>query len=379
MSHEIRTPMTAIIGYAELLQDGLSAPADVEHAVCAICRNGEHLLAIVNDILDLSKIEAGRMDIEQLSTSPLQVLEDTASMFSGAASSRGIAFECLHQTPLPGTVQTDPTRFRQILLNLVSNAVKFTDNGLVRITARAEPTPNRPGLTRLLFDVSDSGIGMTPEQLKRLFQPFTQADASTTRRFGGTGLGLAISRRLAQMLGGDISVKSRLGIGSTFTLTLDVEAATSLSDTFPATATASPPTQPSNPARQQLAGKRLLVAEDGPDNQRLIRHHLERAGAVVQLVENGLLAVEACESGDPFDALLLDMQMPILDGYEAARRIRQAGILLPIIALTADAMAGTRERCIQAGCDDYASKPLRPRQIIETLSRHINARPAAAA
>lgn len=377
MSHEIRTPMTAILGYADLLfEDGdlQRVPERRLKALQTIQRNGRHLLGIINDILDLSKIESGKFTIESISCSPVSILEEVLSLMGIRASSKSIVLTVEYETPIPDRIQSDPTRLRQILLNLTSNALKFTETGSVRIVVRG--IPGDP--PQLEFDVVDTGIGMTPEQQDRLFQPFSQADSSTMRQFGGTGLGLTISRRMAKMLEGDVEiVESRPGHGSRFRLWLPVgtiEGARmirshSISDLVE--------WKGHRPAERneedRLDGLRILFAEDGPDNQRLISFILKKAGADVTLVENGQLAVEAAlasvEAGEPYPVILMDMQMPVLDGYGAAKLLRTKGYNGPIIALTAHTMAGDREKCQAAGCDDYAQKPIDRRALITQIAR----------
>ncbi len=375
MSHEIRTPMTSVLGFADvLLEDGdLSlAPASRIDAIRTIRRNGTHLLQIINDILDLSKIEAGRMVIESLVCSPRQLLADVESLMKVRSEAKGLTlhFEC--DDEVPDAIRSDPTRLRQILVNLVGNAIKFTDVGSVRVTARLIGS----AAAQLAFDVVDTGVGLTPEQIERLFQPFSQADTSTTRSFGGTGLGLAISKRLAQVLGGDVVVvESRPGTGTTFRLTIAIGSRTNLSGATPQvgweTAAEDSLTAQSTTERP-LSSSRILLAEDGLDNQRLISFVLERAGAEVVVVENGRLAVDealaARDRGQSFDAILLDMQMPVMDGYEAAQLLRANDFDGPIIALTAHAMSGDREKCLAAGCDDYATKPIERTKLIETIA-----------
>ncbi len=374
MSHEIRTPMTAILGYADLLIDEGQGPLDRLECIQTIRRNGAHLLALINDILDLSKIEANRMSVERIAFSPAEVISDVESLMRLRAAAKGLLFEVECATPIPHTIHSDPTKFRQILLNLAGNAVKFTDAGGVRLIARLVGRENEDdGL--LSVEVVDTGIGIRPDQLDRLFASFTQADTSMARRFGGTGLGLAISQRLARMLGGDISVRSTPGEGSSFTATI----ATGPLRQVRLVQSASAPralasTSPGNEAQApRLDGLRLLLAEDGPDNQRLIAFHLRKAGAEVVIAGNGRIAVErAFESlrDHPFDVVLMDMQMPELDGYAATRYLRAHAYARPIIALTAHAMAGDRERCLAAGCDDYTTKPIDRVELLSIVRRH---------
>ncbi len=298
MSHEIRTPMTAILGYADvLLEEGHLDNAPPEHLEAArtIRRNGEYLLGIINDILDLSKIEAGRITTERIRCSPCQIVADVASTMRVRADAKGLPFEIEYDGPIPETIETDPTRLRQILINVIGNAIKFTEVGRVRLRVSLVDDPDAP---MMQFEVADTGVGMNTTQVAALYQPFTQADASTTRRFGGTGLGLAISKRLAEELGGDIALAETIErVGTRFRITVATGPLTGvkrISDPRSATAIKSMPAESrSRVDVPVLAGCRILLAEDGPDNQRLLCHVLQRAGAQVTLVENGRLAVEA--------------------------------------------------------------------------------------
>ncbi len=377
MSHEIRTPMTAILGFSEVLLDTVSQPEAVEAAE-TIRRNGEYLLRLINDILDLSKIEAGRMGIHLLDCSLPDLLNDVRELMQVRASAKGVPLQVACPAPVPQRIRTDPARLKQILVNLVGNAVKFTENGSVRIEVRLEGQ-GADG-ARLLFDVIDTGIGMTPEQLGRLFQPFSQGDTSTCRRFGGTGLGLAISRRLARLLEGDITVTSAPARGSTFRLSLPpgpLEGVAMLSG-LDLTGRGAAGDRP-RPADATGLDCRVLLAEDGPDNQRLIRFFLERAGARVTVAGDGRTALDLLlgggDSGDPaapggsaFDVVLMDMQMPVMDGYEATRRLRKAGYRRPVLALTAHAMSHEKQRCLDLGCDAFISKPVDRVRLIETVA-----------
>ncbi len=382
MSHEIRTPMTAILGFSDLLLENIGKPDCVEEkveAVKTIQRNGKYLLEIINDILDLSKIEAGRTEIERVSCSPMMVIEDVVDLMQVRAQEKNLRLSCQFRGVLPRLIQTDSTRLRQILINTIGNAVKFTEKGDVRVIAQLR---NDVVLYPVLeVQVIDTGIGMSATQLDRLFSPFSQADNSTTRRFGGTGLGLAISRRLANMLGGDIVVESELDRGSTFTITVATgplkgielydpcAKATSHDSATSVSATASP---------DDVVGCRVLVAEDGIDNQRLIRCLLEKAGAEVTVANNGEEAIDAVaeaeEAGQPFRVILMDMQMPVLDGYGASHRLRQQGCQVPIVALTAHAMKGDRQKCVAAGCDDYISKPIDRHVLLDTVAKYAHDR-----
>ena len=376
-SHEIRTPMNAILGYAEMLLDPKQTEEQRRNSARTIRRNGEHLLAIINDILDISKIEAQKLTVEKLHCELPQLVADVIGLTRPWAQKKGLSFEIEFDKLIPRQIQTDPLRAKQVLVNLVANAIKFTETGRVKIGVFREISYFTHTIR---FEVSDTGIGMTPEEQDRLFTPFTQADVSTTRRFGGTGLGLTISKRLAKLLGGDITMKSESGVGSTFTFRVDggprlgvplIENLTIEQLTVGAGETAD--------EEIRLRG-RILVAEDGEDNRELVTAHLRRAGAEVVLAETGRRAVEAVKA-QKFDLILMDMQMPELDGYGAARALRAAGVRIPIIALTANAMAEDRLKCMQAGCTEYLAKPISRAKLLRTLSRFLSqpAEPEAAA
>jgi PAS domain S-box-containing protein len=382
MSHEIRTPMTAILGFNDILLDNVTKPENID-AARTVKQNGEYLINLINDILDLSKIEAGKLDVEQFDCSPHEIVANVVSLIRARATTKGLALDVRFDGLIPETIQSDPTRLRQILINILGNSIKFTETGSIQFVTRLL---NEPGEEpKLQFDVIDTGIGIAAGQIEQLFQPFTQADNSTTRQFGGTGLGLTISKRLTELLGGEISVSSTIGKGSTFSVTVStgplddvrlihtaVEAAVETVDAKVADET---------PA--SLHDCRILLAEDGPDNQRLIGFILKKAGAEVTLADNGQigfeLATAAMTENRPFDVILMDMQMPVLDGYEATRRLRKDGYCRPIIALTAHAMSTDRQKCLDAGCDDYATKPVDRKKLIEIVTNYARQSQAAAA
>jgi signal transduction histidine kinase/CheY-like chemotaxis protein len=403
MSHEIRTPMTAILGYTDILLEQ-SYGRQAQEPLAVIKRNGEHLLQIINDILDLSKIEAGRVQMERLSFSPLQMLAEVKSLMRVRAESKHLSLKVEFASEIPERVESDPTRVRQILINLVGNAIKFTEAGGVKLVLRlfgpgsaevddalrrssiasasgeaaGRPAP-ADGESYLQFEVVDTGIGMSSAQVTNLFQPFYQADSTMSRRFGGSGLGLIISRRLAEMLGGTVLAESELGKGSAFRFIMPVGRLEGVAriqhPSIEAVHDVPPP-----PARVQsvsLAGRRILLAEDGPDNQRLIDVVLRKAGAQVTIAENGQVAVDcvrtAQANGKAFDVILMDMQMPVLDGYGATGQLRNMGYDGPIIALTAHAMSGDREKCLAAGCSGYATKPLNRQQLLSTIQEFLDA------
>ncbi len=382
VSHELRTPMTAVLGFTELLSEPNLSPAERAEYLATIRRNGEHLLTLINDLLDLSKIEADKLAVERVPCAPRVLVEEVISLMRVRARTKGLELATEFVWPLPDYVTTDPVRLRQILVNLVGNAVKFTERGGVRLVVRMTERPD-VGRTALAFDVVDTGIGLTPEQIERIFNPFTQADPSTTRRFGGTGLGLVISKRLAEALGGRLSVQSTPGVGSTFTVTVDpgpLEHVRWLTGAEDVPRAAAPVTFPA-PPDGRLTG-RVLLAEDGPDNQRLIGLLLRKAGLEVTLAEDGAtaqrLALEAAAAGTPFDVILMDIQMPIKDGYTATRELRRAGYRGVIIALTAHAMAQDRDRCLACGCNDFASKPIDRKMLLDLVRRYLPGRSPAA-
>ena len=353
MSHEIRTPMTAIQGFTDVIIESGEDPQIVD-AAKIVRSNGEHLLQLINDILDLSRVEAGKFELHPVVVSPCQLIAEVTSLMRVRAEGEGLSFKAEYAGPIPESITTDPVRVRQILINLVGNAIKFTEQGEVRVVARLYGEESLP---KLQIQVIDTGIGLSQEQQAKLFKPFSQADSSATRRFGGTGLGLAISRKQAEGLGGEIHVSSAPGAGSTFTLTLPtgpLDGVRLLENVREAAACNTSRTKPVDVARTDL-NCRILLAEDGLDNQRLIRYLLQKAGAAVSVADNGRIALDmamaARDQEEPFDVILMDMQMPEMDGYEAARELRLAGYTGAIIALTANAMSEDRQKCLDAGCD----------------------------
>ena len=378
-SHEIRTPMTAILGYVRLLSDAQKSEEERSEYLATIRRNGEHLLHILNDVLDLSKIEAGRTAIELTACSPPELVEDVASLMRARAQEKGLGFTVAYDGPIPEHIHTDPTRVRQILINIIGNAVKFTQTGGIRIEVAM--VPDAPTTLRIV--VIDTGCGVAEEAQATLFNVFTQADPSTTRTFGGTGLGLAISKKLADMLGGDITIDSALGRGSTFTITiatgsLEGVPMIDLSGGVLVRRLAPPGAMPHLPE-----GVRVLLVEDALDNQKLLALYLREAGAEVEAAADGVTACEmamaAFQAGAPYDVILMDVQMPRLDGHHAAARLRSEGYDGVIVALTAHAMDEERASCLAAGCDDFLAKPLEPEALIRTIAKHAGTREPAAA
>ena len=360
VSHEIRTPLVAVLGMTEMLR-GLvegGAPQDVvlDH-LQVIERSGQHLLSLINQLLDLSSDEQGRLRIEPKLTHPASLMHEIGDLFQAKALGRGLRFNVHSDGEFPENFVTDPTRVRQILVNLVDNALKFTDGGSVEVVMRTlSPSDGRP--PRLQWIVTDTGIGIAEAQRERVFESFHQADLSPARRHGGLGLGLAISRVLARRLGGDLRIQDREGPGTTFVLEIE-ELEFALKESVVAY----------SDARARVSGQmRLLLAEDNPDSRRLMAYRLESEGHEVCAVDDGELALEAMrEAGGAFDAVLLDMQMPKRDGFEVARVLRQQGFEKPIIALTAHAFPGDREQCLAAGCSDYLAKPFDWAELFDRL------------
>ena len=370
MSHELRTPLTAILGFTDILKE--SAIPNQHDALSTVKRNAEQLLNIVSDILDLSKVESGEAQIIIGETETIPLLQEVTNGHLSAARKKGIDLSCCTRTPIPEIIHTDGLRIRQILTNLVGNAVKFTDQGYVRLEAGFQRRP----VSTLIIDVIDSGMGISPQHQKQIFTAFAQADTSATRSFGGTGMGLTISRSFAQLLGGDVTiVRAKFGSGSVFRLQIpyNVDPLTRMVE-LDSTADEGIP-ESSKPAGAKegkpLDQLSILLVEDGIDNQRLIKHILSKHGANVTTADNGQIAVDtvqAAATSPGFDVVIMDMQMPVMDGYTATKTLRSAGSTMPILALTAHAMAGDQEKCLNAGCTDYATKPINPRALVEKIA-----------
>jgi len=363
MSHEIRTPLNAIIGFSEVLAEQPMTPEQSEY-VGIINNSGQTLLRLISDILDFSKIEAGRLETERVNFSLKQLLETVAAITRPKAAAKDLEFEAVCAEGLPSHIVTDPARLRQCLTNLVDNAVKFTQAGHVYLNVSLETIDGRP---LIRFDVEDTGIGIGPDRQEAIFEAFTQADGSTTRKFGGTGLGLTITRKLAELLGGRLTLCSEPGRGSVFTLIVPVGLDASTRQAVDDEQDAS---DVSTPEAGRAFSGRVLVAEDTPTNQMLIRLLLEKLGLDVTIVDDGVKAVQAATT-EPYDLIFMDIQMPNMNGYEAAEAVRRAGNKTPIIALTAHAMKGDKERCLASGCSDYLAKPIDHNRLREVLSRHL--------
>ncbi len=371
MSHELRTPLTAILGFTDVLDE--AASAEQKEKLGVIHRNGTQLLHIVNDVLDLSTVEAGTVSVIAGDVEIVPMLQDITRGFAVQVQQKRIELTCRSRTPIPATISTDALRARQILTNLVGNAIKFTPRGSVRVEASFTGPPEN----NLHIDIIDTGVGIAAKEADRIFDPFSQADNSNTRDFGGTGLGLTISRRYAQLLGGDVALlRSERDGGSHFRFWLpcQIDDNTSFVE-FQAEEIAAAKNLSSIPAAEAdcapLAHTAVLLVEDGIDNQRLIKHILTKHGAHVTTAGNGRLALDAFETtnkqGRCFDVVLMDMQMPVMDGYTATRALRDRGYQTPIIALTAHAMTGDREKCLNVGCTDYATKPIEPKKLVDLI------------
>ncbi len=396
MSHEIRTPLGAVLSYCDILLGPNVSPGETKEITQAIRRNGRHLMQIIDDILDLSKIEAGKMELEAIDYSPWQLVMESHSAIAVKALEKKIVLEVAALTSLPSVVLIDPTRFRQILVNLLSNAIKFTDSGKrVRLVISAFPdkgggkvsdriagksgTLVGKNIAELIIKVIDQGIGMTRDQVSRLFQPFQQADSSTSRRFGGTGLGLSITNKLIRSMAGSIHVESEPGRGSTFEIRLRcaVPAAGSPWQLPDSVTLERSKAISSLPLPMSTIRGRILLAEDNPDNQKILLHHLKDSGLEIVVVQNGLQAMEKALA-EKFDLILMDMQMPECDGYSATRTLRRKNFDRPIIALTAHAMKEDREKCLEAGCTDYLAKPVAAPLLLETIHKYLGALPRIA-
>jgi len=367
MSHEIRTPLTAIIGFAETLQDYSISKEKRDNAAVTIERNGKHLLGVINDILDLSKIESDKLEVEQLNISLLQLTDEVKSVFSPLFWEKGLMFEIDYQFPLPQKIVTDPTRLKQILFNLLSNAKKFTSEGVVNLCVEYFVETNSCQIS-----VKDNGIGLTEKQMENIFNPFSQADSSITRKYGGTGLGLTISRRLAELLGGDLTVNSVEGHGAKFVVTFDVGDIDQLYYDF-SEYRPEEDEQSKTIDISALTGK-VLIAEDTPDIQELIGFYLESTSINITFANNGEEAVNLVKA-NRFDLVLMDIQMPVLDGLGATKTIREAGFNLPIIALTANAMREDRELYKKSGLNSFVAKPIDKQALYCELERYLVSAP----
>ena len=366
MSHKIRTPMNAVIGFSEILkQDGLTC--EQKKYVSLIYDSGKHLLKLIDNILDLSKIEAGKLETEIIDCDLANLLGDVESLMRPAAIDKGLKFEVLQCGQLPAKIRTDCSRLRQCLINLTNNAIKFTEQGHVYLNTSLETCENKPYIR---FDVEDTGIGIPADKQKYIFEAFSQVDSSTTRRFGGTGLGLAITKQLIELLGGKISIVSTPGKGAVFSIVIPAGIDTKSTPAMDKYKFVENISAETDIADEQKFTGRILVAEDNRSNQMLMDMLLQKMGLDVTVAEDGQKAVEKASS-EPFDLIFMDMQMPVMSGYDAARKLRAKGLKTPIIALIAHAMKGDAEKCIQAGCDAYISKPVDRKEINETIAKYL--------
>ena len=363
-SHEIRTPLSSILGGLELLAD--ASVADREELLDAMRRNGAHLLFLINQVLDFSKLQAGNLCIEPQDVAVRPLLEDVLGCLRPQAMAKGLVLQLRWGQGVPDRMHTDPLRLRQVLMNLVGNAIKFTAKGGVRLTAAATGEDGR----RLRLTITDTGPGIAVEAQGRLFVPFAQGDASMSRRFGGTGLGLVISRQLTQLLGGEIALSSKPGLGTRLAVEVPVGEVARIAPPA-ATPTVNTPAATTPPG----SAGRVLLVDDAADNRRLLSTMLRKAGVEVTTAEDGergcASVADAAAHGQPFDLVLMDIQMPVLDGHGATRRLRLEGHTLPIVALTAHATEHDRAACMAAGFDAYATKPISRAQLTELVQRYV--------
>jgi two-component system, sensor histidine kinase len=367
MSHEIRTPLGAILGYAELTLEGSTRKIQKNH-LQTIIRNGNQLLHIVDEILDLSKVESEKIGIEKLNFSLPRLVEEVVGLLSLKAKDKGIQLKMNLSDNLPNRVLSDPTRLRQILINIIGNAIKFTEVGSVTVDIRSKPIRVGSKRYNLVVDVIDTGIGIAPSQQSILFKPFVQADGSMTRKFGGTGLGLHLSRKLARLLGGDVVLKdSGSEKGSHFVVSVEVELAGPVGNDL---LSAEQPVLDDKQQSIPIANAKILVVDDSIDNRTLVTHFLKKMGLKFETANNGSEGV-AKALDEKFDLVLMDLQMPEMDGFQAMQALRKQDYQKPIVALTAHAMKGDRERCLQAGFDDYLCKPLSKDSLIKSLAQNI--------
>lgn len=375
MSHEIRTPLNSIMGFAELMQLGNMTESDFDKSLSTIRRNGHQLIKIIDEILDISKVEAGRLEVEQTQADLHSIISEVHALMEIQAKEKNLTLEFSCIGKVPEKIQTDPLRLRQILVNIVGNAIKFTTAGSVKAEVEWKKNVNQDS-GRITIAVTDSGVGIDPDQANRLFQPFQQVDSSTTRKFGGTGLGLALSRRLARALDGDVYLReSNEGQGSTFV----VEVATPLleesgwftkiRDINETLAQQHKFNDSSKKTKPILENVRVLVVDDAMDNRTLLSRFLIAAGALVETAVNGQEGIDKAMSDD-FAVVLMDIQMPQVDGYEATAQLRSNGYKRPIIALTAHALKEERDKSLRAGCDDHLTKPIDKSTLISQVAKH---------
>jgi signal transduction histidine kinase/CheY-like chemotaxis protein len=372
VSHEIRTPMTAVLGHAELLK---SQPLDVKIAqsVETIKRNGEYLVEIVNELLDIARIEANKLELEVAPCDLPELLTDIETLMGVHAAEAGLDWKVSRKGTIPRNIPTDATRLKQVLVNLVGNAIKYTPEGSVELTVERTMVS---GQHRVMFAIADTGEGISEQDLEHLFEPFYRVKTALTREFSGCGLGLTISYELVQLLGGRLEVHSKPGMGTTFSF--DLPAGSSpMEDGEPkdvGLVKLNVNEEPASKPQRRMSGH-VLVVDDNRDIRFLARHMLELAGASITTADDGEEAIDmvrqAQANNTPFDAILLDMQMPRLDGYDTVKALRSMGITTPVVALTASAMEGDREKCLEVGCNDYLTKPIDSQQLLDVMARQI--------
>ncbi len=369
MSHEIRTPMNAIMGFTEVLKRGYGKNRNSSRKhLDTISRSSSHLLGLINDVLDLSKVEAGQMEIEMIPCAVHKVVREVIEIMQVKASQKNLYLRFEPDGPLPAEILSDPAKLRQILTNLVGNAIKFTERGGVTVVTRVDRQGEN---SMLVMDVVDTGIGMTPEQADSVFEAFRQADSSITRRFGGTGLGLTISKRFAQGLGGDIAISSKPGKGSVFSTTIPLGSLAEAEWLEPEQIlTIDEVESTSAEVSWIFPASRVLVVDDGEENRELLQLVLEDFGLEVGIAENGKSALDLATS---FDIILMDVQMPVMDGYTSVKIMRERGLTQPVVALTAEAMDGTEQRCLDAGYSRYLSKPIDIDRLMALLAAELGA------
>ena len=365
VSHEIRTPLTAILGFADLLKDGPISEAEKSKFIETITRNGNSLIKIIDDVLDLSKVEANCLDLEKIEIPVEKLLINHVQQFKDKARSKNLQMTLDIQNELPPIILSDSVRIQQVLSNLLSNAVKFTDQGEIIIQVKS--IPKKQSRAEIQIRVVDTGIGLTEEQKDRLFQPFSQAESCTTRKFGGTGLGLALSKHLAEALGGDLIIeRGEKDAGCTFKFAFVADIPTQTTE-----ATANAEVVQTKMDFAPLAGYKILLAEDSLDNQYFVERFLAKNGAIVTVASTGFEVLAKCQS-EQFDMILMDIEMPEMDGYEATRRLRQMKQQIPVLALTAHAMAEERHKTREAGCNGHVTKPIDTRQLLSTIESYLS-------
>ena len=373
MTHEIRTPLNSILGFADIMRRGSVSPGDTAEYLEIIVNSGRHLVELVDEVLDVSKVETGRMEIDRQPCELRSVMNEVVGLMSPKAAERETALIVQVSDDIPGVITTDRFRLRQILLNLIGNAIKFTSSGSIRVDCELRKTndPSAEPQQKLAIHITDTGIGIAADRLETIFEPFVQADSSTTCQYGGTGLGLTLRRSLAQLLGGSLSVTSVFGVGSTFTVNIDP---TPMNERFPDTSAApavvSDVAAPTLPAQQTPHRGRLLIVDDVVTNRRYLRLLLKRAGFEIVEAENGQKALDAVEAQD-FDLVLMDLQMPVMDGYQATEQLRQSGIDIPVIAVTANPFEASLQKSLKAGCNAWLTKPVDPDALLDEISKQL--------